>query len=69
MVETPIYYVSKALQDSETIYSEIEKLALALVVTARKFRPHFQSHVILVSTSHPLRQVMHNPDVSRRFPN
>ena len=39
--QTPIYYVSKALQDVETRYSEIEKLARALVVVARKLRPYF----------------------------
>ena len=55
---TPIYYVSKALQDAETRYSEIEKLALALVVAARKLRPYFQAHVILVPTSLPFRQVL-----------
>ena len=41
MAQTPIYYVSKALQDAKTRYPEIEKLALALVVAARKLRPYF----------------------------
>ena len=36
VAQTPIYYVSKALQDIDTRYSEIEKLALAIVVVARK---------------------------------
>ena len=54
MAWTPIYYVSKALQDAETRYPEIEKLELALVVATRKLRPYFQAHVILVLTSHPL---------------
>ena len=57
-IQTPIYYVSKALQNAEARYSEIEKLALALVVAARKLRPYFQAHVILVPTSHLLRQVL-----------
>ncbi|KAM1074110.1 hypothetical protein ACFX2B_018899 [Malus domestica] len=33
-VERPVYYASKALQDVETRYSNIEKLALALVMAA-----------------------------------
>ncbi|KAM1158023.1 hypothetical protein ACFX2B_028326 [Malus domestica] len=33
-VEQPVYYASKALQDTETQYSNIEKLALALVMSA-----------------------------------
>ena len=65
--QTPIYYVSKALKDAETRYSEIEKLALALVVAAGKLQPYFQAHVILVSTNHPLRQVLQNPEVSGRL--
>ena len=67
VVQTPIYYVSKALKDKETRYSEIEKLALTLVVAARRLSPYIQEHVILVPTSHPLRQVLQNPDVSRRL--
>ncbi|KAM3016368.1 hypothetical protein FF2_000399 [Malus domestica] len=33
-VERPVYYTSKVLQDVETWYSNIEKLALALVMSA-----------------------------------
>ena len=44
----PIYYVSEALLDAETRYSHLEKLALALIVAARKLRPYFQAHPIVV---------------------
>ena len=54
MAQPPIYYVSKALQDAETRYPKIEKLVLALTVAARKLRPYFQAHIILIPTSHPL---------------
>ncbi|KAM1163350.1 hypothetical protein ACFX2B_002199 [Malus domestica] len=64
-VERPIYYVSKALQDVETRYSNIEKLALALVMSARKLRPYFQAHSIIVLTNHPLRQILQSLDTSR----
>ena len=40
---------------------------MALVVAARKFQPYFQAHEILVLTSHPLRQVLQNPEVSKRL--
>ncbi|KAM1981337.1 hypothetical protein ACFX15_037852 [Malus domestica] len=53
-VEQPVYYASKALQDVETYYSNIEKLALALVMSARKLRPYFQVHFIIVLTNHHL---------------
>ncbi|KAM1333888.1 hypothetical protein ACFX2F_009867 [Malus domestica] len=53
-VERPVYYASKALQDAETRYSNIEKLALALVMSAKKLRPYFQAYAIIVLTNHPL---------------
>ncbi|KAL0440085.1 UNVERIFIED_CONTAM: hypothetical protein Slati_2491500 [Sesamum latifolium] len=37
--QTPIYYVSKVLNGAESRHPPIEKMALALVITARKLRP------------------------------
>ncbi|KAM1965037.1 hypothetical protein ACFX15_045435 [Malus domestica] len=54
-VERPVYYASKALQDAETRYSNIEKLALAFVMSARKLRHYFQAHFIIMLTNHHLR--------------
>ncbi|KAL0416725.1 UNVERIFIED_CONTAM: hypothetical protein Slati_3504400 [Sesamum latifolium] len=44
--KTPIYYVSKVLNGAESRYPPIEKMALALVITARKLRPYFLSHPV-----------------------
>ncbi|KAL2236614.1 UNVERIFIED_CONTAM: Retrovirus-related Pol polyprotein from transposon [Sesamum indicum] len=66
-VQNPVYYVSKMLQGVETRYAEIEKLALAVVVTARKLRPYFQSHRIVVRTNHPLRNILTRPEASGRM--
>ena len=63
----PIYYVSKAQLDAETRYSHLEKLALALIVAARKLRPYFQAHPIVVVTSFPIKLVLHKPEVSGRL--
>ncbi|KAL5580021.1 hypothetical protein UlMin_012463 [Ulmus minor] len=56
-VQWPIYYTSKSLLDAETRYPEIEKLALALMVEARKLQPYFQAHTIIIPTKFPLKQV------------
>ncbi|KAL5552844.1 hypothetical protein UlMin_040245 [Ulmus minor] len=56
-VQWPIYYTSKSLLDAETWYPEIEKLALALMVVARKLRPYFQAHTIIIPTKFPLKQL------------
>jgi hypothetical protein len=45
----------------------MEKLALALIIAAKKLRPYFQSHKIIVLTNHPLRKAMNKPDAARRL--
>ncbi|KAK3024354.1 hypothetical protein RJ639_043680 [Escallonia herrerae] len=67
--QRPVYYISKVLQDVETRYPRIDKVALALVTSARKLRPYFQSHTIVVLTDQPLGKVLQNPDVSGRLVN
>ena len=51
-----LYYGGRRMR-----YSEIEKLALALVVSGRKLRPYFQAHTIIVPTNQP------QPDLSERL--
>ncbi|KAI5327243.1 hypothetical protein L3X38_026639 [Prunus dulcis] len=65
--EHPVHYVSKALQDAEVRYPDIEKFAFALVVSARCLRPYFQAHTIHVLTNQPLRQVLQKPETSGRL--
>ncbi|KAI5327752.1 hypothetical protein L3X38_027148 [Prunus dulcis] len=65
--EHPVHYVSKALQDAKVRYPDIEKLAFALVVSARRLRPYFQAHTIHVLTNQPLRQVPQKPETSGRL--
>ncbi|KAK3003000.1 hypothetical protein RJ639_017899 [Escallonia herrerae] len=64
--QLPIYYVSKVLQGAEQRYADTDKLAFALLMAARKLRPYFQSHTIVVLTDKPLRQILHRPDLSDR---
>ena len=51
-----VYYVSKSLLDAQTRYTQLEKLALALVTAARKLRPYFQCHPITVLTIYPVEE-------------
>ncbi|KAL0347753.1 UNVERIFIED_CONTAM: Retrovirus-related Pol polyprotein from transposon [Sesamum calycinum] len=50
---TPIYYVSKVLNRAECRYPSIEKMVLALVITARKLRLYFLSYPVGVRTNTP----------------
>nr|XP_027065152.1 uncharacterized protein K02A2.6-like [Coffea arabica] len=65
--QRPIYYVSRALQGPETQYTPTEKLVLALVHAARKLRPYFQTHSIVVMTDQPLRQILTKSEISGRM--
>ncbi|KAK3025595.1 hypothetical protein RJ639_042634 [Escallonia herrerae] len=67
--QRPIYYVIKVLQDVEMRYPRIDKVALAVFISARKVRPYFLSHTIIVLTDQPLGKVLQNPDPSRRLVN
>lgn len=62
-----IYYVSKALLDSETPYSTLEKLALALVTAARKLRSYFLAYKVIVLTNQPLQKILRRPNISERL--
>ncbi|KAL0462697.1 UNVERIFIED_CONTAM: hypothetical protein Slati_0157300 [Sesamum latifolium] len=55
------------LNGAEGIYTLIEKMALALVVTARRLRPYFLSHPVGVKTNTPLKQTLGKPDTSGRL--
>lgn len=45
----------------------MEKLPFSLVVSARKLRPYFQAHSVIVLTDQPLRQVLRKLELSRRM--
>ncbi|XP_057444368.1 uncharacterized protein LOC130736570 [Lotus japonicus] len=49
------------------LYQKIEKAALAILVTARRLRPYFQSFQVKIRIDLPLRQVLQKPDLSGRL--
>jgi len=54
----PVYFVSRTLQDPETRYQMVEKLALSLVHAACRLRPYFQNHNIIVKTDYPIQKIL-----------
>ncbi|KAK3038380.1 hypothetical protein RJ639_030280 [Escallonia herrerae] len=68
-LQRPIYYDSKVLQDVKTRYPKIDKIALALITLARRLRPYFQSHTIVVLIDRPLKKVFLSPEASGRLVN
>lgn len=50
--EKPVYFISKVFRGVGARYQKIEKLALVIIVVARKLRPYFQGHKIFVKTNY-----------------
>ena len=46
--QKPVYYTSRVLHDMEIRYIKLEKLIFALIVTARRLRSYFLTHLIVV---------------------
>ncbi|XP_072074088.1 uncharacterized protein [Arachis hypogaea] len=59
--------IGRNIENAELRYPSIEKLALALVFSARRLRPYFQSHEIHVRTDKPLWQVLQKPELAGRL--
>jgi hypothetical protein len=63
----PVYFASKALSGSKLFYSELEKIAYAVIMVARKLRHYFEGHRIKVITNQPLNDLFANREVSTRI--
>ena len=45
----------------------MEKLAFAFIIAARKLKPYFQAHTIVVLTDQPLKRAMSSPEATGRM--
>ena len=48
-------------------YSELEKMAYAVVMASRKLRHYFEGHRMIVATSQPIHDLFHNRVASTRI--
>jgi hypothetical protein len=60
----PVYFASEALSGSKLFYSELEKIAYAVIMAARKLRHYFEGHRIRVITNQPLNDLFTNREAS-----
>jgi hypothetical protein len=65
--ERPVYFVSRTLRGAELRYQKLEKLSLAVIVTARRLRQYFQSHKVIVKTDYPIKKVLKKSDLAGRM--
>jgi len=62
--ERPVYFVSRTLHAVETRYQMIEKVALALMLVAKRMWSYFQNHVITVKINYPIYKILFKPDLA-----
>jgi len=62
--QKPIYFVCRALQNAETRSQLVEKIAITLVYAARRLRPYFQNHQIIVRTDCPIAKVLRKTELA-----
>ena len=55
------------LIDVETRYTDFEGIELPLKMEAKKLRPYFQAHTIVVLTRYPIKAILHELNASGRL--
>ena len=58
--QIPVYFASEALAGSKLHYSELEKIAYAVIMASRKLRHYFEAHRIIAISDQPLHDRLHN---------
>jgi len=66
--EQPVYYVSRTLKDAETRYPRIEKACLVVIYASQRLKRYFSAHqILLVTKSHPIKALLHQPLLTGRI--
>ena len=53
-VQRPVYYANRVLWGAKERHPSMEKLIFTLITAARKLKPYFQAHTIVVQIDKPL---------------
>jgi hypothetical protein len=62
-----VYFASEALSGSKLFYSELEKIAYAVIMAARKLRRYFEGHRIRVIINQLLNDLFTNKEASAQI--
>ena len=65
--ENLIYLVSHVLQDPESWYQKLEKMALVVLITTKKLRHYFLSFLIIVWMDQPIQKILQKSNLAGRM--
>ena len=57
-----MYYVYETLNGPKKFYTEMEKVAYAIVMASRKLKHYFQAHKIIVASNFLLDNILKNQE-------
>src|SRR5437763_17111715 len=66
-VQCPVYFISEVLGEAKIRYPQVQKILYAVLITSQKLVYYFQAHPILVVTSFPIGDILHNRDATGRI--
>jgi ribonuclease HI len=67
LIQRPVYFISEVLSETKILYSQIQKLLYAVILTRRKLRHYFESHPVTVVSSFPLGEIIQCREASGRI--
>jgi ribonuclease HI len=67
LVQRPVYFISEVLSETKIRYPQIQKLLYAVILTRRKLRHYFESHLVTVVSSFPLGEIIQCREASGRI--
>jgi hypothetical protein len=67
VIQQPVYYISEAISGAKLNYTEIAKIAYAMLISSRKLNHYFQAHEITVPSSQPLTDMFNKKEASGRI--
>ena len=62
-----MYIVGEVLTDAKIRYLQVQKLLYAMLMATRKLLHYFTDHMVMVVTSYPIGEVVHNHDATGRI--
>ena len=66
--EQLIYYVIRTLKEAETRYPRIEKARLVIIYASQRLKRYLSTHqILLVTKSHPIKALLHQPLLTGRI--